>query len=202
MSQAAPKLEAVSPSPVPKLGPSARRLRRAAFRFFVYGSILVAGEVAFYTIVKVGLLLPSWISWLFAFHWRVDPALALDHVWDVPVRSLYGQASLWMFFVYASICLFGLEPAYRRIKRWPMVARGLVYMLVILAMECASGWVLVALTNLEIWYYADGPLTVLRYTSLAIAPMWFVVGLLSENFMHIVDKLTRVKLELTPAARR
>jgi hypothetical protein len=202
MSQAAPKVEAPSPSRVAHASPALKRARRAAFRFFVYGSILVAGEVAFYTIVKVGRLLPGWLSWLFAFHWRVDTTLQLDHVWEVPVRSLYGQASLWMFFVYASICLFGLEPAYRRIKRWPLLFRGLVYMLVILAMECASGWALKALTGLEIWYYADGPLTLLRYTSLAIAPMWLVVGLLSENFLHIVDKLARVKIELIPEARR
>jgi uncharacterized membrane protein len=101
-----------------------------------------------------------------------------------------------MFLVYGSIALFGLEPAYRRIKGWPIVARGLVYMTVILAMECATGWILRAVTGYDIWYYEDGALTVFRYTSLAIAPMWFVLGLVSENFLHIIDKLTRVKLEL------
>lgn len=101
-----------------------------------------------------------------------------------------------MFFVYGSIALFGLETAYHHIKKWHLLWRGLVYMVVILAMECATGWVLVFLTGYEIWYYADR-WAILRYTSLAIAPMWFLLGLLSENFIHIIDKLTRVKIELT-----
>jgi hypothetical protein len=186
--------------PTPAATRPPKRIRRALFRFLVYGSLLLAGEVAFYTAVKIGRHLPAFASWLFQFHWRVDGRLHLDDVWDAPVRVLYGQASLWMFLVYGSIALFGLEPAYRRIKNWPLVARGLVYMTVILAMECATGWILRAITGYDIWYYEDGALTVFRYTSLAIAPLWFVLGLASENFLHIIDKLTRVKLELgTPA---
>lgn len=175
--------------------PTAQRARRAAFRFFVYGALLVAGEVAFYTLVKIGRLLPAPADALFQFLWRVDDRLDLGRVWAVPIRTLYGQASLWMFLVYGAIALFGLEAAYRHVKGWNVVARGTVYMLVILSMECATGWVLRALTGYEIWYYADR-WAVLRYTSLAIGPMWFLLGLLSENFLHIIDKLTRVKLEL------
>ena len=178
-----------------------KKLLRALFRFVVYGSLLVAGEVAFYTIVKVGRRLPAAASWLFQFQWLVDSRLSLASVWSAPVRVLYGQASLWMFFVYGSIALFGLEPAYRRLKRWPLLARGTVYMVIILSMECATGWILRALTGFDIWYYEDGALTLLRYTSLAIAPMWFVLGLVSENFIHIIDKLTRVKLALGEGAR-
>ena len=179
-----------------------RALRRALFRFVVYGSLLVAGEVAFYTVVKVGRRLPAAASWLFRFQWLVDSRLGLGSVWQAPVRVLYGQASLWMFFVYGSIALFGLEPAYRRIRRWPWLARGATYMAIILAMECAAGWLLRAVTGYDIWYYEDGALTLLRYTSLAIAPMWFALGLLSENFIHIIDKLTRVKLEAAARAGR
>jgi len=184
------------------LAESWRRARRATYRFLIYGSLLVAGEVAFYTIVKVGRRLPEWANWLFGFHWLVDARLGLGHVWDVPVRTLYGQASLWMFFVYGGITLFGIEPAYARIRHWPVVARGLVYMLIILTLECATGWALVALTGYEIWFYEDGALTVLRYTSLAIAPMWFIVGLVAENFIHIIDKLTRTKLALGASGRQ
>ncbi len=172
-----------------------QRIRRALFRFAIYGSLLVSGEVAFYSLVKIGRRLPDFVAWMFHFQWAVDDRLGLERVWTVPIRTLYGQASLWMFFVYGAIALLGLETAYRRIKKWPWLARGGVYMVVILAMECALGWVLVLTTGYEIWYYADG-LAIFRYTSLAIAPMWFVLGLLSENFMHIIDKLARVKLEL------
>src|SRR5512133_181652 len=99
-------------------------VRRAAFRFFVYGSLLVAGEVAFYTVVKIGRLMPAPFDALFQFVWLVDPRLELGRVWPVPLISLYGQASLWMFFVYGSIALFGLETAYHRLRRWPWVLRG------------------------------------------------------------------------------
>jgi hypothetical protein len=169
--------------------------RRAAFRFFVYGSLLVAGEVAFYTLVKLGRLMPAPIDGLFQFIWLVDPALELGRVWTVPIKSLYGQASLWMFFVYGAIALFGLETAYHRVRRWPWLLRGLLYAVVILAMECATGWVLLWGTGLKIWYYADR-WSIFTFTSLAIAPLWFALGLLAENFHHIIDKLTRVKGEL------
>jgi hypothetical protein len=173
-----------------------KRIKRAAFRFFIYGSLLVAGEVSFYTLVKVGRRLPVFLAWLFQFNWAVDARLELGHIWEVPIRTLYGQASLWMFFVYGSIALFGIEPAYHRIKQWPWFIRGCLYMLIILTMECGTGWLLKAITGYEIWYYQDGMLTLLRYTSLAIAPMWFALGLISENFIHLVDKLTRTKREL------
>lgn len=99
-----------------------------------------------------------------------------------------------MFLVYGLIALFGMEWAYRKLRGRHWLLRGAVYMTVVLVMECASGWVLRAATGYDIWYYSD-PYAILRYTSLAIGPMWFVLGLTSENFIHIIDKLTRVKLE-------
>jgi hypothetical protein len=174
-----------------------KRLQGAVFRFLIYGSVLVAGEVSFYTIVKVGRQLPFWLAWAFQFQWAVDARLELGHVWDAPVRTLYGQASMWMFFVYGCIALFGVEPAYHHVKSLPWVVRGVLYTIVILSMECAAGWILRALTGYDIWYYEDGVLTILRYTSLAIAPAWFAVGLISESFIRLVDKLTRIEVELT-----
>jgi len=172
-----------------------KRVRRALFRYFIYGSTMIAGEVSFYSLTKIGRTLPDWISWFFAYGWRVDPALQINHIWEIPIKTLYGQASLWMFFVYASICLFGLEPTFRRIRNWHWFYRGSIYMIIILAMECALGWVLLYLTGYKIWYYTD-PLNIFQFTSLAIAPMWFVVGLLSENVIRLVDALTRAKIEL------
>ncbi|MBN1960149.1 MAG: hypothetical protein JW841_04325 [Deltaproteobacteria bacterium] len=174
----------------------AQRFRRATFRFFIYGSMLVAGEVSFYSMVKIGRELPSFIAWLFQFQWAVDDRLHLEQIWYAPIGTFYGQASLWMFFVYGSIALFGLEPAYHRVNKWPWYVRGSLYMLIILTMECSTGWILKAITGYDIWYYQDGVLNILRYTSLAIAPMWFALGLISENFIHLVDKLTRTTREL------
>src|SRR5512146_690921 len=96
-----------------------QRMRRGAFRFVVYGSAMVVAEVAFYTVTRVGRALPDWASWLFRYRWLVDERLGLDRVWEAPAAVLYGQASLWMFLVYGSIGLFGVEPAYRKTKNLP-----------------------------------------------------------------------------------
>ena len=173
---------------------SFKAFKRALFRFCVYGSLLVFGEVSFYTVVKIGRMVPL-LKELFMFQWAVDDKLHLGAMWETPIKALYGQASLWMFFVYATVALFGLEPAYKRLRNRNIFLRGFVYMVIILAMECATGWILVYLTGYEIWYYA-GPAALFRYTSLAIAPWWFIVGLMSENFIHLVAKLNLVKDQL------
>jgi hypothetical protein len=179
---------------------SGEALRHALFRFFVYGSLGVAGEVGFYTLVKIGRAVPlSFINWLFAFEWRVDPRLNLGAVWDTPISVLYGQASLWMFFVYGAIGLLGIESLYKRIRRDNWVFRGLAYMTVILALECASGWVLRFFLGYDIWYYT-GRGVIFKYTSLAIAPLWFITGLLSENMVNLVTKYHEKKKALAALA--
>ena len=157
-----------------KLKPIGKQIRQALFRFFIHGAMLLAGEVAFYTITKIGRSIP-WLSWLFSYQWLVDSRLQLNHIWEVPIMTFYGQASLYMFFVYGAICVFGLEPSYRKLKEksFPLVLRGLIYMLVILAMECILGWVLYWITGYKIWYY-EGWGTIFTFTSWAIAPMWFI----------------------------
>ncbi len=169
-----------------------KRFRRALLRYVIFGGIMVTGEVAFYSITKVGRSLPDFVNWLFQYGWLVDPALDINHIWNIPINTFYGQASLWMFFVYATIFVFGLEPLYNKIKKWKWYVRGFLYMGVILAMECATGWILLWTTGYEIWYYAD-PLNILRFTSLAIAPMWFTVGLISERFIDIIQRMTEMK---------
>jgi hypothetical protein len=168
-----------------------KKFQQAVFRFIVYGSILVFGEIVFYNITKIGRTLPFWANWLFRYQWLVDPRLELNHIWDVPMKVLYGQASLWMFIVYGTIALFGVENAYKKLLKWNWFVRGCIYMVIILVMECAWGWILLWITGYDIWYY-EGILAVFKYTSLAIAPMWFIVGLLSENIIKFVYKLDEV----------
>lgn len=178
------------------LKPISKRLRQALFRFCVYGALLVAGEVGFYTLTKTGRLVPL-LRFLFQYDWEVDARLALHHIWDVPVTTLFGQASLYMFLVYGAICVAGLEPAYRAMKKkdFPLILRGLVYMAIILFMECSLGWILRFATGYDIWYYR-GPGTLFRYTSLAIAPIWFICGLVSENVIGVIDALDDLKMNV------
>jgi len=170
-----------------------KKVRRAAFRFCVYGAIMLLVEIFFYNLVRIGREIPV-VEVLFRFEWLVDVGhVNINDMWDVPIVSFYGQASLWMFVVYGCIVLFGVEWAYKRFhKKLPWFARGLLYMFIILTLECATGWVLYGITGYKIWYYA-GPLNILTFTSLAIAPIWFISGLMSENFFHIIFKLSKLK---------
>jgi hypothetical protein len=85
------------------------------FRFALYGFLGVALEICFYNLVRTFREVPV-LNLLFQFDWRVNPALNLDAVWNVPATSLYGQCSLWMFPVHAIAC-FDIEVLYRRIPR-------------------------------------------------------------------------------------
>lgn len=176
--------------------PWPKRIRQGIFRFCIYGALLVAGEVAFYSLTKIGREIPL-VKALFQYQWCVDVKLALNHIWEVPIVTFYGQASLYMFFVYGLICVIGLEPAYRFMKKKdvPLILRGLVYMFIILAMECLLGWILKWTTGYDIWYYS-GWGVIFRYTSWAIAPMWFVCGLISENVINLIDSFERSKLDM------
>lgn len=147
------------------------------FRFAVYGFLGVALEVVFYTLVKTGRHIPL-VKLLFQFDWRVDPSLALGHVWDVPISSLFGQCSLWMFPVYA-VASFCIEWLYRNFPDVHPLARAVAYGFVIFLWECASGWLLYWATGLKIWFYAD-PGSFFEMTSWFILPLWCITGVLVE----------------------
>ncbi len=171
-----------------------KKISRAVFRFCMYGAIMMLTEIAFYNMTRIGRKIPI-IEIFFRFKWLVDVGpVDINVMWYVPIRSLYGQSSLWMFFVFGAIVFFGVERVYKVFhkKKVPWFIRGFIYMVVILVGECSTGWILFWLTGYKIWYYA-GPLNILTYTSLAIAPIWFITGLVAENFFHIIFKLSKLK---------
>jgi hypothetical protein len=149
----------------------------AVFRFCVYGFLGVALEIVFYNLVRNLRGVPL-VGLLFQFDWQVDPVLNLGAVWNVPAISLYGQCSLWMFFVYG-IASFCIEFIYRNAPDIHFALRAIAYGLVIFLWECASGWILFALTGLKIWFYADAG-NFFEMTSWRILPIWCVTGLLVE----------------------
>lgn len=150
----------------------------AASRFVVYGTVGLASEVLFLNLTRWARLTPL-LAWAFRFDWRVDPRLELTAVWKAPQVALFGQVSLWMFFVYAICSLFIIEPMYRRLKRAPLLARGVAYALAILGYEWVAGNVLKQLTGMAIWIYAD-PWAIGGMTSLALVPSWIGTGLFAE----------------------
>lgn len=147
------------------------------FRFFIYGLFGVALEIVFYNLVRNLRGVPV-LGLLFQFDWQVDKALDLGAVWSVPAVSLYGQCSLWMFFVYG-VASFCIEFIYRNASDVPWAVRALVYGLVIFLWECLSGWLLYWGTGYKIWFYAD-PGNFYEMTSWRILPIWCFTGLVVE----------------------
>ena len=155
------------------------RAAYATFRIVLYGIVGLASEIIFYNLVRIGRHVPG-LELFFRFEWRVDPSLQLDHIWDTPIRALYGQCSLWMFLVYAGAAFGCIEPLYRWLAGRPVVLRAAAYGVAILLFEGLSGLALEALTGLKIWYYADALAIIGGMTSLYILPVWMVTGLLVE----------------------
>lgn len=170
-------------------------------RFCVYGAFGMAGEIFFYNLVKIGRQIPL-LELAFRFSWKVDPQLHLNGVWDAPGVGLFGQSSLWMFFIYAAGILLIVEPVYRHFCRLPVWARAFFYAVGIMAFEWITGWAVYGLTGYRIWYY-DDPLSVGGMTSLYLLPTWMVAGLLSEGIYRqlmapeLVRKLEGAELEGT-----
>lgn len=163
-----------------------RKLLFGLFRFSLYAGVGIAAEVGFYNLVKLGRRIPG-LSALFQFSWKVDPRLHLDAVWDVPLRTLFGQCSLWMALVYAGASMFFIEPIYRRTLRLHVGLRALFYGAAILSWEAITGWLLFWATGYKIWFYDDA-LNIVGMTSLFIAPIWCVTGLLVERvYRELMD---------------
>jgi hypothetical protein len=180
------------PSDAPR--PPHRVALFAAFRFFLYGVLGIFLEVFFYTALRIGRETPI-LKWFFAFEWQVDGDLGLGHIREVPLKVLFGQSSLWMIPVYA-FPAFTIELVYTRwLHRWPRLARAVVYGLVIMAWELATGAALKELTGYAIWKYSD-PLNVLGWTTFAILPIWMLAGMLIELiFRELMDPRVRAVIQ-------
>lgn len=92
---------------------------------------------------------------------------------------LVSQTYLWMFPIYGSAVL--LEPLHDRIRRWPWVARGLLWTALIFGIEYSSGWALQTAVGRVPWDYSEAVLSVDNFIRLDYAPAWFVAGLLFER---------------------
>jgi Predicted membrane protein len=105
---------------------------------------------------------------------------------DVRLR---GWTYIWMFPIYG--CAIFLEPIHDRIRSWPVVLRGGVYMLLIFFTEYSTGWLLKTVTGVCPWDYSGKTFSVNGFIRLDYAPVWFTVGLLFEK-LH--DALTGQKV--------
>ena len=92
-------------------------------------------------------------------------------------RTLKGNSSLWMFPIYGTGVF--LEPIMSIMLPFPIVLRGVVYMLCIFIVEYASGTVLKKYAACP-WDYSMSVYSVNGVIRLDYAPIWFSVGLIYE----------------------
>ena len=95
--------------------------------------------------------------------------------------SLSAKTSVWMFFIYGCGAFF--QPVISSIIRYPLLARGLIYVLAIFAVEFILGYIM---TQLDVcpWDYSSAKLNIMGLIRLDYAPLWFIVGILFE-YAHL-----------------
>ncbi|MBP3458774.1 MAG: hypothetical protein J6K58_06165 [Lachnospiraceae bacterium] len=105
--------------------------------------------------------------------------------------KLKGNTSLWMFPIYGLAAFF--KPAYRFIRNWPLIFRGLFYTICIFTTEFLTGSALKK-RRLCPWNYESSPYNVDGVIRFDYAPYWFGTGLLYE---YILTRRHREKNNLS-----
>lgn len=92
--------------------------------------------------------------------------------------KLGANTSIWMFFIYGAAVF--IEPVCEILSPYPIIVRGIVYMICIFAAEYMSG---LALQRARIcpWDYSGNVYSVHGVIRLDYAPAWFVAGLVFET---------------------
>lgn len=101
--------------------------------------------------------------------------------------NLTGHTYIWMFFIYGLAILF--EPIHDKIRRENFIFRGLIWVLLIYAIEFLSGFFLKSLIGNCPWDYTQSTnFTFWGYIRFDYFPAWFIVGLLFEKFHDFLNK--------------
>jgi hypothetical protein len=155
-------------------------------KLIVYGMIGILFEVSNYITFRIGRKIPL-LDVMFKVDWRIDDRLNLNGMWNVPIRVLYGQVSLWMFLVYGLGAILIVEPMYKILNlkcKWYI--RGIVYSIGLIIFEMISGLILNSILGYKIWYYADA-LNISQTTSLYLFFMWYIIGLFVESLYKKIN---------------
>jgi hypothetical protein len=113
---------------------------------------------------------------------RVDPAEPCRVVQLTPEERwrLTGHTYLWMFPLYGAGGLV-FEPVHDALRGSPWPLRGLIWALLIFAVEYFSGWALRRCTGRCPWDYRYARFHVQGLIRLDYFPLWFAFGLLLER---------------------
>lgn len=109
--------------------------------------------------------------------------------------NMRGHTSPWMMLDYGLLGVLVL-PISGRLKAWhvPLVARAVVYMLLIFLVEYVSGMIFTHLLGLRIWDYSQMRYNLHGQIVLSYAPFWFLLGLFAEHLHRKIDAFAVVLL--------
>ena len=99
--------------------------------------------------------------------------------------SMHGFSFLVMLPIYG-LAVF-LEPLHRSISHLPWWTRGLIYLMLIWAVEYLTGMLLRLILGASPWNYTD-PLNIDGLITLRMAPEWFLAGLGFEKIHDFLDR--------------
>ncbi|MCS7085812.1 MAG: hypothetical protein RMM53_08765 [Bacteroidia bacterium] len=148
------------------------------FLFGFFGCFGMAAEVLFTAV--------------FGFHERETGIVGL---WEGmqnrhPDWRLPGGSYVWMFPIYGlSGWLF--PPVVKKIIKYPLLFRLIVYMTGIYVVELATGWLLEMFIGVCPWDY-NGP-HIFKYINLPHAPAWMLMGFAIEKIILFFDRVIAVK---------
>jgi len=140
-------------------------------RVTFYACLGVAGEVLFTAVcARLGVRLTADLD---------DPEARTS-------MRLKGHSFVWMLPIYG-VGLLGFEATHDAVRSAPWLARGLIYVAALYAVEYAAGRLLVYLTGAHVWRWT-GRASIGGHVHLAMAPMWLAATLALEP---VHDVLTR-----------
>ena len=93
---------------------------------------------------------------------------------------LYCRTSVWMFPIYG-MAVF-IHPLSQHMKNYSLVSRGIIYMLLIFAIEFSTGELLKRYHACP-WNYSTSRFHFDGVIRLDYAPLWFLVGLFYEQLL-------------------
>ncbi|KJS16402.1 MAG: membrane protein [Peptococcaceae bacterium BRH_c4b] len=132
----------------------------------------------FFRFVFYGLL-----GWVLEVFWTgLESGLGGD-------PRLRSTTYLWMFPIYG-LAVF-LEPVHQHIRHWPWLLRGIIWLVIIWAIEYVTGGLLRMFTGYSPWDYTGvGRWEINGLIRLDMAPLWFAAGLLFEKTHDFIKKIT------------
>lgn len=105
--------------------------------------------------------------------------ISITNIFRKRYRCLIGQSSLWMFFVYGTV-YFIILLGRTYFSGYSIFLRGLLYLVLIYALEFTSGSILTKFKAIPWDYRKDTKYNFRGIISLEFLPIWYVGGIISE----------------------